>query len=167
MPQVRPHFRGIWIALLSVGMALAGGVRAEKAPEFALPGVTANIALADFKGKTVLVDFWASWCAPCRKSFPWLNDMQKKYGAKGLVIVGVNVDTERALADNFLRKLPADFRVAFDTDGKVASIYQLAGMPSSFLIDANGDIKYRHVGFRSEDQAPYEARIRELVESTH
>ena len=155
------------MALLLAGVAFAHSARAERAPDFSLPGVTANIALADLKGKVVLVDFWASWCAPCRKSFPWLNDMQKKYGTKGLVIVGVNVDTERSLADNFLRKLPAEFRVAFDTDGKVASAYQLVGMPSSFLIDTNGDIKYRHVGFRSEDQAPYEAKIRELVESTH
>lgn len=155
------------MALLLAAMACASSARAEKAPDFSLPGVTTNVTLADFKGKVVLVDFWASWCAPCRKSFPWLNDMQKKYGAKGLVIVGVSVDTERKLADDFLRKLPAQFSVGFDTDGKVASAYQIAGMPSSFLIDAKGDIQYRHVGFRSEDQAPYEAKIRELVESTH
>src|SRR4051812_16001142 len=77
--------------------------------------------LARYRGKVVLVDFWASWCEPCRHSFPWLNAMQAKYADRGLVVIGVNVDRERADADRFLRDVPAKFQIVYDPEGTLAA----------------------------------------------
>lgn len=114
--------------------------------------------VAQYKGKVVYVDFWASWCVPCRKSFPWLNEMAKKH-ADDLVVVGVNVDNERAAAMKFLEKYPAHFPLVFDPEGKVAAEYHLEGMPSAVILDRNGKVVHRHVGFREEKLAEYEKFI--------
>lgn len=120
--------------------------------------------LSAYAGKVVYLDFWASWCAPCRRSFPWMNDMLARYEADGLVIVSVNVDTERALADAFLAETPAGFPVIHDPAGSIAAAWGLMGMPSSFLIDRNGQLASRHVGFRSDSPQAYETEIRALLE---
>ena len=120
--------------------------------------------LEALRGNVVYVDFWASWCAPCKKSFPWLNSMQKKYAEKGLKIIGVNVDKDPGLAENFLKKTPADFSMVFDPDGQLASKYKIIGMPSSYLIDRDGNIQHTHVGFRTSKIDTYEKSIQELLE---
>ena len=105
------------------------------------------------------VDFWASWCAPCKQSFPWMNDMQAKYGPKGLTIVGINVDKKREDADKFLTGTPAKFTVGFDSTGKVAEAYQPKGMPTSYLIGADGVVRAVHVGFRDKDRDDLEKEL--------
>jgi thiol-disulfide isomerase/thioredoxin len=142
---------------------LAGNVLAQEvgqpAPSFDVPGASANVRLADMKGKVVYVDFWASWCAPCKQSFPWMNEMQAKYGPRGLQIVGVTVDRKREDAEKFLASTPAKFTVAFDTTGKVAEAYRPKGMPTSYLIGADGVVRAVHVGFREPDKAALEREI--------
>src|SRR5436190_21459373 len=86
---------------------------APVAPAFTLPGLKGDVTLESLRGKAVLVDFWASWCGPCRQSFPWMNDLQRKYGDKGLAIVAVNLDKDREFASSFLAEVPASFTVAF------------------------------------------------------
>jgi thiol-disulfide isomerase/thioredoxin len=129
------------------------------APSFEVPGAPANVRLADLKGKVVYVDFWASWCAPCKQSFPWMNEMQAKYGARGLQIVGVTVDRKREDAEKFLASTPAKFMVAFDTTGKVAEAYRPKGMPTSYLIGPDGVVRAVHVGFKDSDKAALEREI--------
>lgn len=119
--------------------------------------------LAQYKNKVVYLDFWASWCGPCRKSFPWLNDIESKYKKQGLVVIGVNLDTELDLAKQFLKEVPANFRVFSDPDGKLAEKYKLIGMPSSFVIDGKGKIRHRHVGFKKNKTDEYEASIQSLL----
>lgn len=136
---------------------------AEKAPSFKVPTDAGDIKLEDLHGQVVYVDFWASWCAPCRKSFPWLNEMQAKYGDQGLTIIGVNVDKDRKLAENFLKKNPASFKMVYDPDGKLASKYKLIGMPSAYLIGKNGNIQHSHVGFRVSKKQSYEDSIQHLL----
>ncbi len=132
----------------------------QRAPSFEVPSSgRGNVRLADLKGKVVYVDFWASWCAPCKQSFPWMNDMQAKYGARGLQIVGVTVDKKREDADKFLAATPAKFLVAYDTSGKVAEVYKPQGMPTSFLIGADGVVRAVHIGFRDGDRAALEREI--------
>lgn len=116
-------------------------------------------ALAAYQGKLVYLDFWASWCGPCGQSFPWLNQMQRKY-RDGLVVVGVNVDTDAAAADAFLKKHPAVFDIVRDPDGKLPELYAIEGMPSSVLIAPDGRVLHKHSGFRSQQVAEYEAAIR-------
>jgi thiol-disulfide isomerase/thioredoxin len=115
--------------------------------------------LSAYRGKIVWVDFWASWCTPCRRSFPWLNDVMERYGKQDFVVVGVNLDKERALAEEFLRETPARFPIAYDPQGKSASAYDVVGMPSSFLIDREGKVISSHIGFRRDEQENYEAAI--------
>ncbi|HET9446010.1 MAG TPA: TlpA disulfide reductase family protein [Steroidobacteraceae bacterium] len=122
--------------------------------------------LARYRGKVVLVDFWASWCEPCRRSFPWLNSMHARYAERGLVVIGVNVDRERAQAERFLRDVPAAFPIVYDPAGALASHYDLPGMPVSLVIGPNGEVVARHVGFRSGLSAQREAEVQQLLEKT-
>jgi len=115
------------------------------------------------QGKVVLVDFWASWCGPCRKSFPWLNLMQQQHAADGLLILAVNEDQNRADAAAFLAKYPAQFNVLYDQNGEVATRYKVNGMPSSYLIDKKGNIRFAHRGFKQADIDTFEQQIRQLL----
>jgi len=112
-----------------------------------------------YRGKVVVIDFWASWCVPCRRSFPWLNAMHAKYAGDGLVIIGVNVDSERAEATRFLAEYPADFQIYFDSEGRYAAEYGVEAMPSSFVIGRDGQVRARHLGFKVQKQPDYEAAI--------
>ena len=112
-----------------------------------------------YRGKVVVLDFWASWCVPCRRSFPWLNAMHAKYAGDGLVIIGVNVDSERAEATRFLAEYPADFQIYFDSEGRYAAEYGVEAMPSSFVIGRDGQVRARHLGFKVQKQPDYEAAI--------
>jgi len=107
----------------------------------------------------VVLDFWASWCVPCRRSFPWLNTMHQKYAQDGLVIIGINVDREPGDAAEFLRAYPAQFMISYDNNGVVAREYDVQGMPSSFVIGRDGQMKARHLGFKVKRQDEYEAAI--------
>lgn len=154
------------IGALLAAMALAplghtAGLDASKAaPAFDLAGQNGQVSLRQFQGKLVYLDFWASWCGPCRQSFPWMNEMQAKYGDKGLRIVGVNVDARSDDARSFLQANPARFTVAFDPLGATPRSYGIKGMPSSVLIDASGKVVFAHTGFREADRADLEARIK-------
>ncbi len=108
-------------------------------------GADSQLDLTQYKGKVVVVDFWASWCVPCRRSFPWLNKMQEKYNAEGLVIVGVNMDSDVAEADKFLQEFPAEFTIIYDSDRTLGKQYGVEAMPTSFVIDRNGEIVANHL----------------------
>lgn len=131
---------------------------------FTVSAAALDLDLDQYRGKVVYLDFWASWCKPCRQSFPWMNRMQDKYGDQGLVIIAVNLDEDRADADRFLKELPAKFQVLYDPDGKLAEQYKLIGMPSSFIIDRNGAVHSRHAGFHDSSPAEYETEIQSLLQ---
>jgi thiol-disulfide isomerase/thioredoxin len=118
-------------------------------------------------GNVVYVDFWASWCIPCRKSFPWMNNLKAQYQAQGLTILSINLDHSRALADEFLSEVAANFPVIYDPKGLIARKYQLKGMPSSFIINRQGQIVSAHVGFNQEKQLAYEKEIQTLLNATY
>ena len=119
--------------------------------------------IASHKGKVIYLDFWASWCGPCRKSFPWMNNMQEKYHQQGLVIISVNVDNSKALADEFLAEVPANFNVFYDPKGKVARKFKLKGMPSSYIIDRSGKRASAHDGFTESKKMKYEEELKTLL----
>lgn len=134
------------------------------APDFDLPEADANVGLAQYRGKVVYLDFWASWCGPCKQSFPWMNAMQSKYGTQGLQVVSVNVDAKRDAAAKFLVANPASFVVAFDPQGRTPGLYAVKAMPSSYLIGRDGRITLLHRGFAPEDGAALEQEIRLTLE---
>lgn len=131
----------------------------QSAPPFSLPGRDGNLTLAALQGKVVFLDFWASWCVPCRQSFPWMNQMQARYAARGLHVLAINVDKQRADADAFLAKIPAQFAIAFDASGDTPRAYGVKGMPTSLLIGADAGVVLQHAGFRDDDKGPLEAAI--------
>ena len=120
--------------------------------------------LTDYRGKVVLIDFWASWCGPCKRSFPWMNEMHAKYANDGLVIVAINVDNDPNAAKQFLADYPATFAVHFDNDKSLARRYEVVAMPSSFLIGRDGQMVETHLGFRVMEQDDYEAAIQSALE---
>jgi len=151
--------------LLAVNVTLAAAI-GDAAPAFALPAAPGGtIALEQLRGHVVYIDFWASWCAPCRRSFPWMNEMQQRYAGRGLVVVAINVDTKREDAERFLRQFPAEFMVAYDGTGATPAAYGVKAMPSSYLVDTRGRIAGIELGFSEARRATLEARIRALLET--
>lgn len=119
--------------------------------------------LTPYKGKVVLVDFWASWCPPCRESFPWLNQMHSKKPPKDFVILGVNVDENKDDADVFLEENKANFTIIYDPDGDYASHYNIPGMPTTLIFDRQGKLVHQHIGFKTNETGEYEATIDKIL----
>lgn len=143
---------------------LAAGVQAAPSLDYQVFNAQNQaVSLSEFKGKVVYVDFWASWCGPCRKSFPWMNEIQKKYQDQGLAVVAINLDTDNELAQEFLKQVPANFSVRFNPEGDVARIFDLLGMPSSFMFNRQGQLVQHHVGFYADKTAEYEQELVNLL----
>lgn len=158
MDALRPICLAAALTVSAVASAVDPG---EPAPAFALPNAAGqNVELAKLRGKVVYVDFWASWCSPCKRSFPWMNEMTRKYGPKGLTIVAINVDKKRQDAEKFLSVAPAEFTIVYDPAGKVPASFDVKGMPSSYLVDATGNVVFVETGFRDERKGEVEQRIR-------
>lgn len=134
------------------------------ATDAAQPVQTIPSLLESSLGRVVLLDFWASWCAPCRRSFPWMADLQQRLERDGLTVIAVNVDHDRALADRFLARSPAGFRVEYDDSGSLAGQFGVQAMPTSIVIDRGGKIRYRHSGFRDAQRAEREREIIQLLQ---
>jgi cytochrome c biogenesis protein CcmG/thiol:disulfide interchange protein DsbE len=157
------RFRFATVFAILVAFVPLGAVRAATFPDIGLKTDNGALKLSSLRGKVVYVDYWASWCVPCRRSFPWMNDMQARYKNQGLVIVAISVDADMASAKRFLAKTPANFTVAYDPESVTADALDVPGMPTSFLIDRAGKIVWRHVGFREADKARNEAKIKEQL----
>jgi thiol-disulfide isomerase/thioredoxin len=140
---------------------LAPPISLQQPNHLATTGTQAT-SLNDLKGKVVYVDFWASWCVPCRRSFPWMNQIQQQYG-DDLVVLAINLDQEAELAQQFLQDNPAAFHVEFNPNGELAQAYQVVGMPSSYLIDKRGQVRFAHTGFFSKQIPKYEHSIAQLI----
>lgn len=150
--------------ILMAGAALAGGVKTgDVFPDLAGFNLEGKIPDA-LKGKVVLVDFWASWCEPCKQSFPVMEELHKRYAERGLLIVAVNVDENRPDMEAFLKKNAATFVVLRDPHQKLVEKTGIATMPSSFLIDREGKVRFTHTGFRgAETKKKYEEEIESLL----
>ncbi len=155
------YLAGFLLMISSISGAFAADNKA--APAFTLPSTQGEISLDKLRGKVVYLDFWASWCGPCRKSFPWMDNLQSRYGKDGLQVVAINLDKDKALADKFVADLQPQFTIAFDPAGKVAEQYKLMGMPTAFLIDRQGRIYDTHIGFRETDKQGQEAKLQSLL----
>jgi len=122
-----------------------------------------QLDLSEYQGKVVYLDFWASWCVPCRKSFPWMNKIQQQYSTDELVVIAVNLDKKRELADAFLRENPAKFKIIYDPKGLLAKKYHVKGMPSSAMFNRDGKPVVAHTGFFVKKIKEYEAEIKNEI----
>lgn len=166
-PCPRPRRAGVPLLLFAL-LAVAGPVAASRdntaaAPAFAFDARSGGVSLESLKGQVVYLDFWASWCGPCRASFAWMKSLHERDAARGLRIVAVNLDKDHALAEAFLAEHPAPFTIAYDPAGKVAEAYHVSAMPSSFLIGRDGRILAQHGGFDAKRGAEWEKRIEEAL----
>ena len=147
-------FRSLLLAaslgLSSAAMAVGVG---EKAPSFSLPtlGSGQSMGLSKYKGRVVYVDFWASWCGPCRESLPMLNELRNELKRKGFEVLAINLDENTDDAKAFLKQFPVSYPVLLDPEGRIPEKYELPGMPTSFMIDKKGNVAKIHVGFKAAD----------------
>lgn len=159
-----PILRFAIFALLTLSARAQAIDKGQSAPEIALKdGAGKLVQLSGLKGKVVLVDFWASWCAPCRDSMPFLEKLHKTYGDRGLVVVGVNIDNDLAAAQKFLKDMSVSFTIVNDSDKRVAKSYAPPTMPSSYLIDRQGKVRLVHAGFKASDAGRIDAEVKSLL----
>ncbi len=143
----------------------SGAEIGDIAPPFTLPALTDNhpVALEQFHNKVIYLDFWASWCAPCRTSFPLLNDLYLKYQAQGFEVIAINLDEDPEAAQKFLTEFQVSFTTLRDAEGQWAETYGVESMPTSFLIDRNGVVQRVHQGFAKADIDELEAKVNALL----
>lgn len=151
--------------IIAAVFTIFAGVSTANALE---PGCTApemrfsdGTSLTTLRGRLIYIDFWASWCGPCKQSFPWMEELQRKFN--GLDVVAVNVDADRKDADEFLASQKSSFRLVFDPEGKIPEAYEVEGMPSSFLVGPDGKILFKHRGFRDSDKKELEEQIEKYI----
>lgn len=163
------HKAGVLIALtfavfsllfISPSMAASN----NPAPDFTLKSKdNGNIRLAEQRGNIVLVNFWASWCGPCREELPEMEAIYQEYKDLGFEILAVNVDDHPDKADVLLNDIEVSFPVLYDTDGKVSELYDVSAMPTTVIVDRNGNQRLLHMGYRSGDEVKYEKAIKLLM----
>jgi thiol-disulfide isomerase/thioredoxin len=162
---VKGMFKGLALAAVCVSAALAASSSAP-APGFKLSGRGGKtIDLSQYKGQVVMINFWATWCGPCRQEMPLLQDIYAKYKPMGFTLIGVNVEPSTGDPEGWLNKLPkpVTFPVAFDVDSKVSKLYNVAGMPTTVFIDRKGNVREVHKSYRPGDENLYLTQIRSLL----
>lgn len=150
---------GLYISTPALALDVGG-----QAPDFELPSTQEPVKLSKTQGQVIYLDFWASWCGPCRESFPWMNNMQAKFKQKGLQVIAINLDAKNDDAQKFLSQHTAQFTVLFDPKGVTPRQYGVKGMPTSFLIGKDGKILVQHLGFNNTDRAELEQKIQAALE---
>ncbi|MEN8179359.1 MAG: TlpA disulfide reductase family protein [Pseudomonadota bacterium] len=136
----------------------------DPAPDFTLKSLSGeNLKLSELRGEVVMVNFWASWCGPCRQEMPLLDQLYKRYQPMGFTILGVNVEEDAGVAKKVLQELPVSFPILFDQTNKISELYQVSAMPSTFLVDRDGKLRYLHKGYQPGYEEQYQAQIRELI----
>jgi peroxiredoxin len=144
--------------------ALAADPTGGSAPQFTLGARSgANISLAQYKGQVVMLNFWASWCGPCRQEMPLLETIYKQYHRMGFTLIGVNVEPDSNAAIQWLKETPVSFPILYDKESKVSKMYDVAGMPSTVIIDRSGKVRVLHRGYKPGDENAYLDSIRTLV----
>ena len=143
-------------------LVLRAGV--APAPDFTLKSLDgSNVKLSEYRGQVVMINFWASWCAPCRQEMPLLEDLYRRYSKLGFVILGVNVEQDQAQARALLQKIPVSFPILFDTGNRVSELYQVVAMPSTVILDRDGNIRFTHKGYKPGYEDSYQAQVRDLL----
>ena len=152
------------LAALLVALPALAATSSEPAPDFTLSARGGGqVSLSQFKGQVVMINFWATWCGPCRQEMPLLESIYKKYNKMGFVLLGVNVEPDPKAAEEWLKEVPVSFPILYDTDSKVSRLYKVNGMPSTVFIDRNGRLRVVHRGYKPGDENEYLNHVRTLI----
>jgi thiol-disulfide isomerase/thioredoxin len=161
--KIAGYLPGI-IAAVLLAVSMAGAASPETAPDFTLKSASgANLKLSELRGEVVLVNFWASWCGPCRQEMPLLSELHEQYRDLGFTVLGVNVEADTRKARKLLEDAPVSFPVLFDSDSVVSREYDVVAMPSTVLVDRNGKLRYLHKGYKPGLEAVYQQQVRDLL----
>lgn len=153
----------MFAAMLLATVAVAGS-SSGPAPDFSLQSLDGStVRLSDLKGQVVLINFWATWCAPCREEMPLLDAIYQKYNRLGVELLGINVEDDASGARKYLNETPVTFPILFDPDGRVSKQYQVKAMPSTILVDRHGNVRHIHYGYKPGYENDYQDQIRALV----
>jgi thiol-disulfide isomerase/thioredoxin len=151
------------LAMFPLSAAQAAEVQG-KAPDFTLKSSSGkNLKLSEHRGEVVLLNFWASWCGPCRKEMPYLEQIQEKYADYGFTVLGVNVEEDSSKANKMLKDIPVSFPILYDTTNSVSKAYKVSAMPTTVIIDRDGNMRYLHKGYKSGDEATYKQWVKKLI----
>jgi thiol-disulfide isomerase/thioredoxin len=151
-------------ALLLTALLAAPALAVTPAPPFKLDSMAGKpVSLDQYKGQVIMINFWASWCGPCRTEMPLLEKLHAKYKPMGFTMIGVNVEPDSSLAAQWLKATPVTFPILFDTKSEVSKLYSVAGMPSTVIIDRKGNLRWLHRGYKAGDENQYLDQIRALV----
>lgn len=163
MPRVTGNAaRAAAILILSLPAFAAGA--GTPAPDFTLTARDGGtVSLAKHRGEVIVLNFWATWCGPCRKEMPLLESIHRRYQERGLTLIGVNVERDPKAADAWLRQTPVTFPIVYDTESKVSQLYKVNGMPSTVFIDRRGNLRRIHQGYKPGDENEYLDQIRKLL----
>ncbi|MCZ6566164.1 MAG: TlpA disulfide reductase family protein [Gammaproteobacteria bacterium] len=152
-------------AILTLPFSVSAISVGDTAPSFKARTIDGkkSVALEDYRGKVVLLDFWASWCPPCLKSLPLYDDLRRELGTTDFEIVAINVDENTDDARKFLQKHPVSYPIAKDPKGVLPGVFGVKAMPTSYLIDKNGVVQHVHAAFKDGDVAKIKAEIEKLI----
>lgn len=152
------------LSTLLASAQLSADVGPGPAPDFTLKSQAgANLKLSELRGEVVMINFWASWCGPCRQEMPKLEELYARYKPLGFIILGVNIEEDSSKAKALLKDLSVSFPVLFDDQNEVSRLYQVAAMPSTVLVDRDGNMRYLHKGYQPGLEQQYQEQIRTLI----
>lgn len=153
------------IAVLALCSSVAGAtVLQGPAPDFTLKSHGGgNLKLSEFRGQVVMINFWASWCGPCRQEMPLIEQLHQRYSPLGFTVLGVNVEEDSSKAQELLRELRVSFPILFDTSNSASKLYNVSAMPSTVFVDRDGKLRYLHKGYKPGYEHEYEKQIKALL----
>lgn len=163
MRIVRRTFLTVLLAVAALP-ALAADAVGSKAPDFTLKSTTGkNVRLAELRGDVVMINFWATWCGPCRQEMPHLDKIHKKYKDLGFQLLGVNVEADTSGMNKYLKDVPVGFTILNDGANSVAKLYGVDGMPATVIIDRDGKVRHVHRGYKPGYEQKYDQQVKQLV----
>jgi len=152
------------LSLLLLALNIQAGTISGPAPDFTLKSNTGkNIRLSDLRGQVVMINFWASWCGPCRQEMPILDDLYKRYSKLGFTLIGVNVEQDSSKANAYLKDIPVSFPILYDTANQTSKLYNVSAMPTTVMVDRNGNMRFIHHGYKPGYENDYKKQIKALI----
>ena len=164
MMKIRKMLTGLALTVFAASSLAASGLTGQPAPDFALKSSTGeNLRLSEYRGDVVMINFWATWCGPCRQEMPLLDELYTRYERVGFNLLGVNIDDDSNRAMNMIRELGVNFPVLFDARKEVSKLYDVDAMPVTVLVDREGRVRYVHQGYKPGYEEKYLDQVRSLL----